>query len=151
MAFHFYEVLTFAQGVNFYCLGKERLGEWVHNCGMSRSASPEASETHAKAQRREARFAADFAVRLVWVDLSHAGAARLKDISPGGARVIMEESAEAPRDVYLLVHVPGAAEPQRLMGEVRWQVGPTVGVRFEPPLPIEIVRALAAASGPLAD
>lgn len=118
---------------------------------MSRSASRAVSENAAKSQRREARFAADYPVRVVWSDLSQAGSGRLKDISPGGARVVMEEAAEAPGHVYLLVHLPGEAEPQRLAGEVRWQVGAVIGVRFEPALEIAAVRRLAAAGGRLAE
>lgn len=125
------------------------MGDRVHNGSMSQFAPPAASETHAKAQRREARFAADFPVRVVWSDLSHAGPGHIKDISPGGARVAMDEAAEAPGHVYLLAHLPGEAEPQRLTGEVRWQVGAVIGVRFDPPLRIEVVRTLAAANGAL--
>lgn len=144
-------MLTFAQGVNFQTGGKERLGVRAHNGCMPRSASRAVSENPAKAQRREARFAADYPVRVVWSDLSHAGPGRLKDISPGGARVVMDEAAEAPGHVYLLVHLPGEAEPQRLAGEVRWQVGAVIGLRFDPPLQIEGVRTLAAAGGRLAE
>ncbi len=114
---------------------------------MSRSVPRPVSEPYAKAQRREARFAADYPVRVVWSDLSHAGPGRLKDISPGGARVAMDEAAEAPGHVYLLVHLPGESEPQRLAGEVRWQVGAVIGLRFDPPLRIEVVRTLAAMNG----
>jgi hypothetical protein len=115
--------------------------------GISRSASRAVSDNPAKAQRREARFAADFPVRVVWSDLSHAGPGQIKDVSPGGARVVMAEAAAAPGHVYLLVHPPGEAGPQRLAGEVRWQVGAVIGVRFDPPLRIEMVRTLAAAPG----
>jgi hypothetical protein len=114
---------------------------------MSVSSSSRSPENPAKAQRREARFAADYEVRVVWSDLSHAGPGRVKDISPGGARVAMEGAVRAPDHVYLLVHLPGEAGPRRLAGEVRWQVGAVIGVRFEPPLPIEVVRRLAAAGG----
>lgn len=108
---------------------------------------PQPRETPAsRAGRREARFAADFPVRLVWTDLSQAYAARLKDISPGGARVVMEAAAQAPGSVYLLLHLPGESEPRRLVGEVRWQVGAALGLRFDPPLPIGTARALAAAN-----
>lgn len=108
-------------------------------------------ETASRAGRREARFAADFPVRLVWTDLSQACAARLKDISPGGARVVMEAAVEAPASIYLLLHLPGDSEPRRLVGEVRWQVGAALGVRFDPPLPIGTARALAAANDGAAD
>jgi hypothetical protein len=114
---------------------------------MSRTPPDPQPAPEAPASRQEARFASEFRVRLVWVDLSHACDARLKDISPGGARVVMSAPATAPRDVYLLAHLPGAAEPQRIVGQVRWQVGQAIGVRFEPELALETVRALAGAGG----
>jgi hypothetical protein len=101
-------------------------------------AGPEASGA-----RQEVRLPADMAVRVVWVDMTQACGGRLRDVSDTGARVSISGTAGATRDIYLLAHLPGEAEPRRIGAVVRWQVGETLGVRFDPPLTPELVQALA--------
>jgi hypothetical protein len=106
------------------------------------------STPEATGARREGRFAADFDVRLVWVDMTYAGPARLVDVSLSGGRIVVSDRLKAPRDIYLVAYLPGEGEPRRLGGVVRWQVGETLGVRFDPPLSAATVRALARLNGP---
>lgn len=111
--------------------------------GSDREIAPQAS-----AGRQEARLVSVFAVRVVWVDMSHACHGRLRDVSTGGAR-IMVDGGEKPRgDIYLLANLPGEAEPRRIGGKLRWQVGETLGVRFEPAITLELLYALAGLDGP---
>ncbi|HEX9806549.1 MAG TPA: PilZ domain-containing protein [Alteraurantiacibacter sp.] len=98
--------------------------------------------------RQEERLVADFGVRVVFVDMTHACAGRLRDVSASGGRVAIEGGAKAPRDIYLLARLPGEAEPRRMVAKVRWQVGETLGVRFDPPLAPALVYALAGLDGP---
>jgi hypothetical protein len=100
--------------------------------------------------RQEARLASGFAVRVVWVDMTDACAGRLKDISQSGARVVIEGGEKARGDVYLLAHLPDEAEPRRLVAKVRWQVGDTLGVRFDAPIDLPLVHALAGLEKPSA-
>jgi hypothetical protein len=100
--------------------------------------------------RQEARLASGFAVRVVWVDMTDACAGRLKDISQAGARVVIEGGEKARGDVYLLAHLPDEAEPRRLVAKVRWQVGDTLGVRFDAPIDLPLVHALAGLEKPSA-
>lgn len=101
--------------------------------------------------RQEARFASGFAVRVVWVDMTGACAGQLKDVSVKGARVRVEGECKPRGDIYLLAHLPGEAEPRRMAGKLRWQVGDTLGVRFEPALELALVYALAGLAGPPAN
>lgn len=98
--------------------------------------------------RQEARLASIFVVRVVWVDMSHACHGRLRDVSTGGARIVVEGGEKPRGDIYLLAHLPGEAEPRRIGGKLRWQVGETLGVRFEPAITLELVYALAGLDGP---
>jgi hypothetical protein len=98
--------------------------------------------------RQEVRLPADLSVRLVWVDMSQACAGWLRDVSASGARVSVSGKAGETRDVYLLAHLPGEREPRRIGAVLRWQVGDIVGLRFEPPVPPELVYAMAGLDGP---
>jgi hypothetical protein len=100
--------------------------------------------------RQEARLASGFAVRVVWVDMTDACTGRLKEISQSGARVVIEGGEKARGDVYLLAHLPGEAEPRRLVAKVRWQVGDTLGVRFDAPIDLPLFHALAGLEKPSA-
>jgi hypothetical protein len=114
--------------------------------GVHREFAPQAS-----GGRQEARLASSFAVRVVWVDMSHACHGRLRDVSTGGARIVAEGGEKPRGDIYLLATLPGEAEPRRIGARLRWQVGETLGVRFEPAIALELVFALAGLDGPPAN
>ncbi|MBI1398571.1 PilZ domain-containing protein [Hyphomonas sp.] len=99
--------------------------------------------TAGEGSRQEARLSSGFAVRVVWVDMTDACAGRLKDVSQSGARIVVEGGEKARGDVYVLAHLQGEAEPRRLVAKVRWQVGDTLGVRFDAPIDLPLVHALA--------
>ena len=98
--------------------------------------------------RQEVRLPADLAVRVVWVDMTQACGGRLLDVSQTGARVAINGAAGETRDIYLLAHLPGEAEPRRIGAVVRWKVGETLGVRFDPLLTPALMYALAGLDGP---
>ena len=100
--------------------------------------------------RQAARLVSGFAVRLVWVDMTEACDGRLKDVSMTGARIVVEGGEKARGDVYVLAHLAGEAEPRRLVAKVRWQVGDTLGVRFDRAIDLALVNALAGLDRPVA-
>ncbi|MEQ9504684.1 MAG: PilZ domain-containing protein [Hyphomonas sp.] len=110
---------------------------------MSDPESDGPAEPEESVARLEVRLPADMAVRVVWVDMTQACGGRLRDVSETGARVAINGAAGETRDIYLLAHLPGEAEPRRIGAVMRWQVGETIGVRFDPPLTAELVEALA--------
>lgn len=98
--------------------------------------------------RKEARLVSVFTVRIVWVDMSYSCHGRLRDVSPGGARIVAEGGEKPRGDIHLLANLPGEAEPRRIDAKLRWQVGETLGVRFEPAITLELLHALAGLDGP---
>lgn len=102
-------------------------------------------------KRQEARLPSAYGVRVVWVDMTGACSGRLKDVSSTGARIRVEGGCKPRGDIYLLALLPGEAEPRRIAGKLRWQVGDTLGVRFEPSIDLGLVYALAGLDGPPAN
>ena len=84
--------------------------------------------------RIEERVQGVIAGRIVLASLAEARSVTLRDISRGGAKLAVGDWPDLPRSFYLLLRASGMEEPVRIECERRWQVGPTIGVRFTVPL-----------------
>lgn len=84
--------------------------------------------------RIEERVRSEIVGRIVLASLAEARNVILRDISRGGAKLAIGDWPDLPRSFYLLLRASEMDEPVRIECERRWQVGPTIGVRFTAPL-----------------
>ena len=92
--------------------------------------------------RHEERLQSQIAGRIVLASLAEARNVTLRDLSRGGAKLNIGDWPDLPRNFYLLLRAAGLEEPVRIECDRRWQVGPTIGVRFSVPLAEDILELL---------
>lgn len=92
--------------------------------------------------RRETRMESRMACRIVLASLAEARDVVLRDLSSGGAKLLVGDWPDLPRNFYLMLRADGQDDPIRIECDRRWQVGPTVGVRFSVPLTEDLLNLL---------
>lgn len=88
------------------------------------------------------RTESQIAARIVLASLVESRNVTLRDISRGGAKLMIGDWPDLPRNFYLMLRAAGFEEPVRIECDRRWQVGSTVGVRFTVPLAEELLAGL---------
>lgn len=99
--------------------------------------------------RGEARTPSQIAGRIVLASLVESRNVMLRDISCGGAKLTIGDWPDLPRNFYLMLRAADSEEPMRVECDRRWQVGPTIGVRFIVPLAEEFLERLFSSGGQL--
>ena len=92
--------------------------------------------------RSEARRPSQIAGRVVLPSLAESRNVVLRDVSCGGAKLVIGDWPDLPRNFYLMLRAAGLEEPVRVECDRRWQVGATVGVRFSMPLAEDFLARL---------
>ena len=101
-----------------------------------------------QSERAEERLPGSVTGRVVLTNLQESRDVTLRDISRNGAKLVTGDWPDLPKNFYLMLRAPGAAEPLRIECERRWQVGPTTGVRFTAPIADDLLASLAMPQQP---
>lgn len=92
--------------------------------------------------RSDERTAGQIAGKIVLASLMDARDVVLRDLSRGGAKLLVGDWPDLPRNFYLMLRIAGLDEPVRIECDRRWQVGETIGVRFTMPLAEELISCV---------